>query len=139
MGFIQPCIRNLRNGTESATDIEIALDEALTNAVVHGNHEDPRKQVHVTCRCSTDGEVSVMVRDEGKGFDRDALPDPTDPRNLLLPHGRGIYLMRALMDEVYFADNGRVVQMRKRLQNSDRGAGSERLEAAPTAAPNNGA
>jgi serine/threonine-protein kinase RsbW len=117
MRFIKQCNQNFPNADERNTDIEIALREALTNAMIHGNHEDPRKEVHITCRCSAGGELSVTVRDEGEGFDRDALPDPTEPRNLLLTHGRGIYLMRALMDEVSFTDNGRVVHMRKRMLN----------------------
>ena len=96
-------------------DIEIALGEALANAVIHGNHENPEKQVHVTCRCSMDGEVVITLRDEGEGFDWDAVPDPTEPERRLLSHGRGLYLMRALMDEVSFEGNGTVVRMRKRM------------------------
>ena len=97
---------------------EIALGEALANAVIHGNHENPEKQVHVTCRCSMDGEVLITLRDEGKGFDSDAVPDPTEPQRLLLSHGRGLHLMRALMDEVSFEENGTVVRMRKRMKTS---------------------
>jgi serine/threonine-protein kinase RsbW len=88
--------------------------EALTNAVVHGNREDPNKLVFVTSRCSEDGEVSITVRDEGQGFDSRAVPDPTVPENLLSSHGRGIYVMRKLMDEVSFEQNGTVLKMRKR-------------------------
>jgi serine/threonine-protein kinase RsbW len=135
MQFIELCNEKFRNGDERNTDIEIAVQEALANAVIHGNHEDPHKQVHITCRCSTRGEVSVTVRDEGEGFDRDGVPDPTDPQNLLLTRGRGIYLMRALMDEVSFTDNGRVVHMRKRLQTPIQVPGWERLEAVPSGAP----
>ena len=93
-------------------DIEIALFEALENAVVHGNHEDPGKQVRVGCRCGTD-EVSIVIRDEGQGFDIDEVPDPTSPENIQSSHGRGIYLMRTLMDEVRFERGGAVVYMRK--------------------------
>src|SRR5271165_4307829 len=98
--------------------IEIALTEALANAVIHGNHESPDKAVVVICRCAMDGEVSITVCDEGEGFNSRSLPDPTDPKRLLLTHGRGIrgiYLMRAFMDEVCFEEGGRVVRMRKRL------------------------
>ena len=98
--------------------IEIALGEALANAVIHGNHENPEKQVHVTCRCSMDGEVVITLRDEGEGFDSDAVPDPTEPQRRLLSHGRGLHLMRALMDEVSFEENGTVVRMRKRMKTS---------------------
>ena len=95
-------------------DIEIALREALLNAIIHGNREDPYKCVYVTIRCSADGEVSITVRDEGAGFDSDSIADPTAPENLFSTDGRGIYLMRALMDEVSFEDGGTVVYMRKK-------------------------
>ena len=97
---------------EGVSDVEIALREALANAIVHGNQEDPRKYVHVTCRCEP-GEVSIAVRDEGKGFDVNRVPDPTAPENVGLVHGRGIHVMRALMDDVRFEDGGAVVHMRK--------------------------
>jgi serine/threonine-protein kinase RsbW len=93
-------------------EIEIALREALANAVVHGNHEDPARQVYVNCRCGTD-EVCFVIRDEGQGYDIDELPDPTAPENVSSSHGRGIYLMKNLMDEVHFERGGTVVYMRK--------------------------
>jgi len=93
-------------------DIAIALREALANAVIHGNHEDPAKQVYVGCRGGSD-EVSIVVRDEGQGFNPDDVPDPTAPENIKSTHGRGIYLMRTLMDEVRFERGGTVVYMRK--------------------------
>jgi serine/threonine-protein kinase RsbW len=96
------------------TDIEIALREALANAVIHGNHEDPRKQVHVSCRCEAEEEVSIVVRDEGRGFDDRVVPDPTAPGAIESSHGRGIYLMKALMDEVRFEQSGAVVHMRQK-------------------------
>jgi serine/threonine-protein kinase RsbW len=84
----------------------------LVNAIVHGNHEDPAKQVCVRCRCGTD-EVSIVVKDEGKGFDPDEVPNPTAPENIQSTHGRGIYLMKNLMDEVRFEQGGAVVYLRK--------------------------
>lgn len=93
-------------------DIEIALREALANAVIHGNHEDPEKQVYVGCHGGID-EVSIVIRDEGQGFDSGDLPDPTASENIKSSHGRGIYLMKTLMDEVRFERGGTVVYMRK--------------------------
>ena len=107
------------DGTE--TDIELALLEALTNAVIHGNSENSSKRVYVICRCYMDGEVSIMIRDEGTGFDSSAVLDPTVRENLLFTHGRGIFLMKTLMDEVSFEEGGSVVRMRK---NSNSGASS---------------
>ena len=113
MSFIATC----RSVDGSELDIEGALRESLTNAVVHGNHEDPHKRVQVVCRCSVEGEVSITVRDEGTGFDLHAVPDPTSAENIMSLHGRGIYLMRALMDEVWFKEGGAVVHMRKHSNN----------------------
>lgn len=115
MRFVRLFIDKFRD-VDGSEVIEIAVHEALGNAVIHGNHENPHKDVYVTCRCTMDGEVSITVRDEGEGFDSRALPDPTDPDRRLLTHGRGIHLMRALMDEVCFEENGQVVRMRKRLR-----------------------
>jgi serine/threonine-protein kinase RsbW len=92
----------------------MALREALANAMVHGNHEDHRKLVHVACRCTKDGGVSITVQDEGQGFDNNSIPDPTTPENLLVKHGRGIWLMKTVMDEVRFEQGGALVYMRKK-------------------------
>jgi serine/threonine-protein kinase RsbW len=106
-------IARFRTPDGSELNIETALHEALANAIVHGNQEDPRKLVCVACRCTTDGEVSLSVQDEGQGFDTAAVLDPTTPENRLLPHGRGIYLMKTLMDDVCFEQGGTVVYMHK--------------------------
>jgi len=107
-------ILKFRSADGTETDIEMALHEALANAVIHGNGENSCKRIYVECRCYMDGEVSIMVRDEGKGFDSSAVRDPTLLENLLLTHGRGIYLIKMLMDEVYFEEGGAVVVMRKK-------------------------
>jgi len=109
------------DGTEAY--IEMALHEALANAVIHGNGENSCKRIYVECRCYLDGEVSITVRDEGKGFDSRTVLDPTRLENLLFTHGRGIYLMKTLMDEVSFEEGGSVVRMRK---NSNLGATERR-------------
>jgi len=106
-------ISRYRGADGNNFEIELALREALVNAIVHGNQEDPDKRVHVKCRCTAEGEVSIAVEDEGDGFVHDAVPDPTSPDNLLRTHGRGIYLIRTLMDEVDFKQGGSVVHMRK--------------------------
>jgi len=109
------------DGTE--IDIEMALLEALANAVIHGNGDNSGKRVYVSCRCYMDGEVSITVRDEGKGFDSSMMKDPTSLENVLFTHGRGIYLMKTFMDEVSFEENGSVVRMRK---NSNVGLADQR-------------
>jgi len=107
-------IANFRSKDGSETNIEVALSEALENAVIHGNGEISDRRVSVTCRCTPDGEVSITVQDEGQGFDAGTLPDPTAPENWLCTSGRGIYLMKALMDEVRFEKGGARVYMRKK-------------------------
>jgi serine/threonine-protein kinase RsbW len=106
-------------------EIDLALREALVNAVVHGNQQDPQKRVYVSCRCTTNGEVSITVEDEGNGFKHDALPDPTSPENCLQSAGRGVYLIKTLMDEVDFEQGGSVVHMRKRANAKSDGAPSK--------------
>jgi serine/threonine-protein kinase RsbW len=113
--FLKGFMNKLGAVEESAIDIEMALREALANAVIHGNHEDPHKCIYANCRCQIDGEVSITIRDEGDGFDSRAVPDPTHPQRRLLSNGRGIYLMRALMDEVSFEEPGNIVHMRKKF------------------------
>jgi len=103
--------------SQGESDVEIALREALANAIIHGNHENPRKHVYVRCRCKPD-EVSIAVKDEGRGFELNKVADPTAPENTGAVHGRGIYLMKALMDEVRFEEGGVVVRMRKSARKS---------------------
>jgi serine/threonine-protein kinase RsbW len=98
--------------SEGESEVEIALREALANAIIHGNHGNSGKHVHVRCRCEPT-EISIAVKDEGRGFDIEKIADPTAPENQGSIHGRGIYLMRALMDEVRFEEDGVVVHMRK--------------------------
>jgi serine/threonine-protein kinase RsbW len=95
-------------------DVELALREALGNAVVHGNQEHPETKVHIRCRCGPGNEISIVVTDQGKGFDfaktvgNGLTPDPG------AEHGRGILLMKASMDDVQFERGGSEVHMRKR-------------------------
>ncbi len=94
--------------------VELALREALSNAVVHGNRLDPGKLVQVHCRCEPGKGVSMVVKDQGRGFDPNAIPDPLTAENLEAEHGRGILLIRSQMDEVSFERGGTEVHMRKR-------------------------
>src|SRR5260370_4175586 len=80
-------LRNCGCVAEGVSDVEIALREALANAIIHGNHEDRRKHVQVTCRCEPD-DVSIAVKDEGKGFDTNNVPDPTARETIVSLHAR---------------------------------------------------
>jgi len=98
--------------------IQLALEEALTNAVKHGNCCDPCKAVTVRFAVNDDRAV-IIVRDEGAGFEPAGIPDPTRPDRLPLPNGRGIMLLRAYMDEIEYRDNGRELYMVKRRRSTN--------------------
>jgi serine/threonine-protein kinase RsbW len=96
------------------TSAELALREAVANAVLHGNGGDPQKHVQVDCFQHPDGSITLIVSDQGQGFDLAKIPDPTQPENLFRAGGRGIYLIRHFMDDVQFARNGAQILMRKK-------------------------
>jgi len=107
-------IREIHCDPGSEFAIELALREALANAVLHGNREDAAKKVHVRCDCDAKAGISLVVRDEGPGFDPGNVPDPLAPENLGAEHGRGILLMKQFMDEIHYELGGREVHMKKR-------------------------
>jgi len=98
-------------GNEPA--VELALQEALSNAVVHGHRMDAHKLVQVRCQCELGKGVSIVVTDQGQGFDPKAVPDPLAVERLEEEHGRGLHLMKVAMDEVSFGRGGTEVHMRK--------------------------
>lgn len=97
-------------------EVRMALREALNNAMRHGSHLNPRKRIRLFCRCDPTHGLRIVVRDEGAGFDPAAVPDPTQPENLERFSGRGIFMIRRLMDEVEFHDAGREIHMRRHCQ-----------------------
>jgi serine/threonine-protein kinase RsbW len=111
---VMETIRQIKgmNGKEDA--IELALQEALANAVVHGAKEDASKVVECLVTCDNDGSILIIVRDPGEGFDPSAIPTCTMGENLYSNHGRGIFLISQLMDEVRFRKNGTEIHMVKR-------------------------
>jgi serine/threonine-protein kinase RsbW len=100
------------DGKEDA--IELALLEALANAVVHGAKEDPRKTVECIVACEEDRGLIIIVRDPGPGFDVNAIPNCTTGENVYSNHGRGIFLINQLMDHVEFRKNGAEIHMVKK-------------------------
>ena len=91
--------------------VELALREAVSNAMLHGNRMDARKPVHVRRCCEGTQGVFIVVRDQGHGFDPNKVPDPLAVENLGAEHGRGIHLMKLTMDEVFFERGGTEVSM----------------------------
>ena len=94
--------------------VELALQEALANAIRHGCCNDPTKQLQCIVTIDESNELVIVVRDPGTGFDPAKVPNPLADENILKSSGRGIFLINELMDDVAFADGGREVQMRKR-------------------------
>ncbi len=99
-------------GKEEA--IQLALNEALANAVVHGAKADPTKFIECDVACDSVRGILIVVRDPGKGFDPESIPNPIAGENVFSDHGRGIYLINQLMDDVKFLKNGTEIQMIKR-------------------------
>jgi serine/threonine-protein kinase RsbW len=98
--------------------IGLAAREALANAMIHGNGCDPEKTVGISVTVNANCDVVIVVKDSGSGFDIRHLPDPIAAENLLADHGRGIFLMNQIMDEVDFRfDHGTEVCMRRRRQS----------------------
>ena len=111
--FVQSC----GIGEDAAFGIGMAVREAVTNAMVHGNQEDEAKSVEVIFNCLGNA-LEIEVRDQGEGFDPKGVPDPTDPVNILKPSGRGIFLIRSFMDEVEWfgrPEGGTTVRMLKKF------------------------
>ncbi len=94
--------------------ILIATVEAVNNSIVHGNKEDESKKVTIEFHVEQE-LVRIFVQDEGPGFDFEAVPDPTIPENIENIHGRGVYLMKHLADEVEFHNEGNRVELRFNL------------------------
>ena len=102
--------------TPGDSEVLIALDEAIVNAIKHGNKCDSRKAVHIVADFSAEG-VRFTVADEGPGFELEKVPDPTQPCRLLEPSGRGLLLINHIMDEVCFNQSGNRLEMFKRSCN----------------------
>ena len=100
---------------EAAYGVDMALREAVGNAVVHGNKRDENKNVTITFT-SSPGALEIEVSDQGSGFDIASIPDPTAEENVLKTSGRGIFFMRTFMDEVTYSktdEGGTTVRMKK--------------------------
>jgi len=93
--------------------IEMALREALANAVIHGAKHDPEKQVEFCVACDAERGMLIVVRSPGEGFDPAKLPSPVVGQQIYSEHGRGIFLINQLMDEVRFEKGGTEIHMRK--------------------------
>ena len=106
---------------DTACQIAMVTREAAVNAVLHGNKQDPEKRVTAEFEL-TEAELRIQIADQGPGLDPEAIPDPLAPENILKPSGRGVFLMRAIMDEVEFrtlAPGTEITLVKRRLKEKD--------------------
>ncbi len=108
--YVQRLVEGLGIDENLYPNMLISLTEAVTNAMVHGNRYDNRKQILLMCRQES-GHIHFFITDEGSGFNPCNLPDPTQAEYIEKEGGRGVYLMRQLCDELKFHDEGRTVQL----------------------------
>jgi serine/threonine-protein kinase RsbW len=107
-------VREMKCAPGREDDIELALTEALANAVVHGAKSDPSKTIECDVACDDQRGILIVVRDPGPGFDPSQIANPCHGENIYSNHGRGIYLINQLMDEVQFHKNGTEIHMLKK-------------------------
>ena len=107
---VEACERLAFSGSRATLNLRVAVGEALSNAILYGNQEDPQKLVRVAAALRP-GSAEVTVTDEGPGFDPHAILDPTRPENRERSHGRGLFLLRSLTDEVSFNDRGNSITL----------------------------
>ena len=113
---VQRCPDCARHAGRVRLNFRVGLTEALSNAMLYGNGHDPSKRVRVEVSLS-EGRIEARVTDQGNGFNPAAVPDPTSPENLFKCGGRGLFLMRQLLDEVSFNDRGNQVRLVLRLDS----------------------
>jgi len=118
---IQPAVDEIMEvvgAQECATgnefEVEVALLEALANAVQHGCRDDPSQTIEVCVACEMDQGMLIIVRDPGGGFDPGEIPSPVKGENVFSDHGRGIFLINQLMDDVEYRSGGTEIWMRKK-------------------------
>ncbi len=111
------CISCVEQARRLNLNFRVGLTEALSNAMLYGNGRDPSKNVVVEVGVH-EGALRAKIRDQGVGFDPDTVPDPTLPENLARPCGRGLFLMRELLDEVSYNEQGNEVTLVLRLDSA---------------------
>ncbi len=113
--FINDISAKLSINTDIYNNIFLSVIEGVTNAIIHGNKRDEKKQTQILVQKEKD-ILQIQIKDEGKGFDYRTIPNPTDKDNLEKPNGRGVFLMKQLSDGVEFKDNGAVVILKFKIK-----------------------
>jgi serine/threonine-protein kinase RsbW len=113
VGAIMQIVSDMQCAAGKEFEIETALREALANAIKYGCQEDPSRVVECSVLCDETRGMLIIVRDPGPGFDPQSIPSPVVGQNVFSDHGRGIFLINRLMDEVRFDKGGTEIRMRK--------------------------
>jgi serine/threonine-protein kinase RsbW len=108
----------LRYDERDVFGVRLAIEEALVNAIKHGNQMDPTKTVRITCQIAPH-KIRIEIEDQGPGFQIEEVPDPTADENLERPCGRGIMLMRAFMSSIAYNESGNRVILEKHRSQPD--------------------
>jgi serine/threonine-protein kinase RsbW len=108
--FVKRLVERLHIDENLYPNILISLTEAVNNAMIHGNQNDARKNIHVSCH-EQKNMIQFYISDEGSGFDPVNIPDPTTVERIETEGGRGVFLMKQLADEIHFLDHGRTVRL----------------------------
>ena len=109
--FIEEVFKDLKVKDEFYGNILVAVTEAVTNAIIHGNNSIDAKMVSISVDTPKENTLIFTIEDDGAGFNPEDVPDPTSPENIEKPHGRGIFLMKHLSDKVTFNKNGSSVSI----------------------------
>ena len=122
MERLEPFINELKQWAdfddEDAGRIMLALSEAVNNAIIHGNNQNPEKQVIILSTFDEENRtLAISVEDEGEGFDPEEIPDPLKEENLLNEGGRGVYLIKQYADELQFSEGGSVATITFQLDS----------------------
>ncbi len=116
--FVENALKDLEFDPDERDNVVIAATEAISNAIIHGNKSNPQKKVTIVVKGLTD-RIEIHVRDEGKGFEPRNLANPLAPENLLRESGRGIFILKSLMDKIEyrFLSNGTEIVLTKFLNH----------------------
>lgn len=115
--FAEKAFRKAGVSDDEIDDLAIVFTEVVNNAIIHGNQKDKSKKVFIEIRIKN-GNVEIRVKDQGNGFNPDTLADPLAPENLMKESGRGIFILKALMDEVdyEFSKKGTTIILKKKIE-----------------------
>jgi len=115
--FVEELSSEYNVGDDVFGNMIISITEAVNNAIIHGNNQEPSKNIQIIQSIDDDPHniLSVTIIDEGEGFDYNNLPDPTAPENLTMIGGRGIFLIKQLADYVIFNDKGNSIELQFKL------------------------